>query len=269
MESVVRIEGSSSCGYTWGGTPGAYPQPPGNKIASGDPGRTPAPGFFVRDLGPRSASLPPLPPWSPPQPLPGPIRTPRTVVRAYRPADAPALYEAVNVDRPALLPWLPWARGEHQNLGQTERTLEHFARQWADPRQPEFPMGIFDPTEREVLGGTGLVRVRPELGDAEVGYWIRGDRQGAGLATEAVGALIGAALSVWGLRRVWVALAAGNQASARVAEKLGLRLERVGRKDRWVEDRGWEDGREYAVLAGEWDAATGRGPGGAGLPAVG
>lgn len=130
-------------------------------------------------------------------------------------------------------------------------------------------MGIFDPTEREVLGGTGLVRLRPELGDAEVGYWIRGDRQGAGLATEAVGALIGAALSVWGLRRVWVALAAGNQASARVAEKLGLRLERVGRQDRWVEDRGWEDGREYAVLAGEWDAATGRGPGGAGLPAVG
>ena len=43
---------------------------------------------------------------------------------------------------------------------------------------------IFDPSEQVVLGSTGLhPRVGPEA--LEIGYWVRTDQTGRGLATEA------------------------------------------------------------------------------------
>lgn len=65
---------------------------------------------------------------------------------------------------------------------------------------------------------------------AEVGYWLGAPFQGRGLATKAVGALVGLAFA----QGPWVRLEAGvfswNEASARVLEKNGFVRESVQRQ---------------------------------------
>jgi RimJ/RimL family protein N-acetyltransferase len=190
-------------------------------------------------------------PWTRPDPLPGPLRTRRCLIRWYEGEDARALHEAVARGREALLPWLPWARHGHGSVEESRLTIAGFGRSRRDAAHPDYVMAIFERGGEALLGGTGLHCIRAATSEAEVGYWIRAGRQGQGLATEAVGALVAAAFGPWGFRRLRLTCAAGNHASRRVAEKLGFRLEGRERQARWVEDVGWDDHLTFGLLASE------------------
>jgi RimJ/RimL family protein N-acetyltransferase len=69
----------------------------------------------------------------------------------------------------------------------------------------------------------GLMVDPPEV--AELAYWVPPEHRGQGLATRGVGLLTAWAHQV-GLARVWLEIEPGNQASLRVAERAGYRLER-------------------------------------------
>ncbi|OYO02508.1 GNAT family N-acetyltransferase [Enemella evansiae] len=73
-----------------------------------------------------------------------------------------------------------------------------------------------------------------------------------GIATEVSRELIRIAFTELGLRRLTAGCFADNQASRRVLEKAGLRLEAVTRKECLHRDRGWLDGCLFAILAEEW-----------------
>jgi RimJ/RimL family protein N-acetyltransferase len=62
---------------------------------------------------------------------------------------------------------------------------------------------------------------------ANVGYWVRADRTGAGYATAAVRLLAAHAFGVLGLQRLELVIAPSNAASLRVAEKVGAVREGV------------------------------------------
>ena len=61
----------------------------------------------------------------------------------------------------------------------------------------------------------------------EIGYWVRSDRTGRGLATSAASALTASALALDGVSRVEIHCDAANRRSAAIPEKLGYRLDRV------------------------------------------
>jgi RimJ/RimL family protein N-acetyltransferase len=198
-------------------------------------------------------------PWTAPAPLPGPIETERLVLRFHEHGDAASMLDALDLDRDALLPWIVWVRTENRTVAECHYTIERFRRQREDRACTNFTMGIFDRATGALVGGTGLQNIRPGQRDAEVGYWIRSDRHGKGLATEATGALITAAVRPqaeggWGFRRIVAACGAQNVASAAVLHKLGLRLELRGRQEQWVDGLGYFDTLRFAVLAEEWDA---------------
>jgi len=202
--------------------------------------------------------------WTPPTPRPTRIETERLVVRVFEPDDAPAMFEAVNESRGSLLPWMVWAQTDHQSPPDSVYYIESTRRQWEKPDSTTFAMGIFEKSTGHFLGSTDLHGIRPELREAEVGYWIRASQRGTGICTEAAGAVISAALRPedaggWGLRRIVVFTAAENMPSRRVCEKLGLRLEQRRKQDRYQgafgdhQSLGYHDSVGYAVLAGEWD----------------
>ncbi len=201
--------------------------------------------------------------WRTPSPLPGPILTARLEVRRYELADAPALFEAVDRDRNALLPWLPWAAFAHRTEADTLAFLRDCRRGYASLDAPNFAMGVFRRSDGELVGGTGLHAPVPQARQAEIGYWVANAERGQGLCTEAAAGLIGAALTPeaaggWGLRRLVVHCAALNVRSVRVCEKLGLRREAIHVADRWFEGSetmaaGYIDSHTYAVLVHEWD----------------
>ncbi|QLQ35775.1 GNAT family N-acetyltransferase [Micromonospora robiginosa] len=104
-----------------------------------------------------------------------------------------------------------------------------------------------------VIGAVELVwRSRADR-TAELGYVLHPEHGGRGLATEAAAALLDWGFAEFGLHRVVARCHAGNEASARLLTRLGLRRE--ARHVRSYRFRGeWADQLVFAVLAEEWRA---------------
>lgn len=134
--------------------------------------------------------------------------------------------------------------------GLEPRDTDAVLRIFADPRQSRFFQADFsDPArcremvERRLaysgpagLGHwvvefegevVGLAHLRPSnavpAGSAELGYFLRPDHSGKGLATEAASALLRHGLWPAGLSAVWALIHESNVASRTVAERLGFR----------------------------------------------
>jgi RimJ/RimL family protein N-acetyltransferase len=78
----------------------------------------------------------------------------------------------------------------------------------------------------DVVGEVGLSGFGHRAGgsrSAEIGYWVRSDRRGRGLATRSVGLVCAWAFEVLRLDVIVARIAGGNSASARVASAAGFR----------------------------------------------
>lgn len=179
--------------------------------------------------------------------VPWPMTTERLLLRAGTAADAAAV----------------WA---HRRLPEVARWQTTWHRDRA-----EFVAGFTDPSR---LGATVVVEsagavigdlmVRIEDGwgqtevadaarstQAELGWTFGSDHQGRGLATEAVGRMIEACFDDLGLRRLTAECFAGNEASRRLMERLGMRREGWAWADALHRDGGWLDSYRYALLREE------------------
>ncbi len=88
---------------------------------------------------------------------------------------------------------------------------------------------------------------------AEVGFVFDPRHQGNGFATEATRALVDWVFTSAGFHRVIGRTEARNGASARVLEKLGMRLEARLVENEWIKGE-WQSELVYAVLDREWTA---------------
>ena len=90
---------------------------------------------------------------------------------------------------------------------------------------------------------------------AELGWVLHPDHAGQGYATEAVRELIRLCFEDLGLRRVTANCFAGNEASWRLMERLGMRRELHAVRESLHRSGEWLDGYGYALLVDEWRAA--------------
>jgi RimJ/RimL family protein N-acetyltransferase len=100
----------------------------------------------------------------------------------------------------------------------------------------------------------GDCAARPDADDprqAEIGFTIAPEHQRRGYATEAVRALLGYLFGTRGKHRVTASCDERNQASARLLERLGMRLEGHLRESTWAKGE-WTDDLLYALLDHEW-----------------
>ncbi|MFG1605760.1 GNAT family N-acetyltransferase [Actinoplanes sp. NPDC049265] len=102
-----------------------------------------------------------------------------------------------------------------------------------------------------VIGTVELVWHSEADATAELGYVFHPDHGGRGLATEAVTAMLEWGFTEFGLHRVHGRCHAGNDRSARLMTRVGMRLE--GRHVESYRFHGeWADRLVFAVLAREW-----------------
>jgi RimJ/RimL family protein N-acetyltransferase len=156
------------------------------------------------------------------------------VVRRLTVADAAAVATAVAENLEHLRPWMPWANPESADEGFQRRRLVEADAQW--DRGADFGYGLFTAagsaggdgatTEERLLGAFGLT-ARRGAKTLEIGYWLRADATGRGLATRAVEALTEIAVNQPDVERVLVYCDEANHASAAIPQRLGYRLERV------------------------------------------
>ena len=153
---------------------------------------------------------------------PGPayrIQTPRLVIRCYQPADATLMMEAIQENLEHLRPWMLWAANEPEKLQDKIDRLRKMRGNF--DLGEDFVYGIFNPEEKQLIGGTGLhTRVGPEA--REIGYWIHKDFINQGLATESSAALVRVAFEIDQVQRVEIHCAPDNIRSAAIPRKLGF-----------------------------------------------
>lgn len=173
------------------------------------------------------------------------------VLRSYDVGDGPLLAEAVNSSYDHLRAWMPWAK-PHQSVEESEQLARKFRARYL--LSEDFVIGVFSVDGRQLLGGTGFhLREGPiSSACAEIGMFIRQGEAGRGLGTRVLRALVQWGFTEWPWQRLAWRCDRRNVASARVAEKAGLRLEGVLRGQPAHVGEGRRDTACYAVLESEW-----------------
>jgi ribosomal-protein-serine acetyltransferase len=144
------------------------------------------------------------------------LKTERLQLEPVGPTHAESLFRAVMDSRPELLPWMPWAR--EPTIADTHNQIRGTIEAW--DQGDEFHYCLVEGREGRALGVAGLNRDGADT--AELHYWIRTDRSGRGLTTEACRALIDWAPRALGVRRLTLWAGRDNVASRRIAVKLGF-----------------------------------------------
>lgn len=131
---------------------------------------------------------------------------------------APMLRVALEVTWDELQRWIPWVFPELEDVPGLAERLSGYRDDFQDGGNALY--AVMDPDETEVWGGAGLYR-RVGPGALEIGYWIRTDRAGMGLATEASRLLTDAGLALDGVHRMEIRCDPEHMASAAIPRKLG------------------------------------------------
>lgn len=175
------------------------------------------------------------------------LETPRLILRAHEPADAPALAALCND-----LDVVRWTSSHPFPY-----ELKH-AEEWIANREPEYQAqtasvhGAFLKETGELIGGVGYHNRAPGHQRAELGYLIGKRYWGRGYATEMARCAVRHGFEDLKFTRIYAGVLSGNAASVRVLEKLGLRRE--GLQRRHINRFGtWHDLELFGLLREEWN----------------
>ncbi len=112
-------------------------------------------------------------------------------------------------------------------------------------------LAVVLPATGAVIGDVVLFCRSEQHRQGEIGYIFHPDCAGRGYATEAARALLGLAFAEFGLHRITGRIDARNAASARVLQRLGMRLEAHFAQNEFIKGE-WTDEIVYAILDHEW-----------------
>ena len=133
--------------------------------------------------------------------------------------------------------------------------VQMFLDQQADRPRRKFQLAITLSDSGRLIGGCGIRREPENDWEAEIGYELAPQNWGHGYATEAALAIVDFGFRELGLHRIAAWCIADNTASARVLERLGLRLEGRLREKEYFKGRWW-DTLLYGLLESEWRASV-------------
>ncbi|MFD0739228.1 GNAT family N-acetyltransferase [Lysobacter koreensis] len=174
----------------------------------------------------------------------------RIRLRGFREDDLHDLY-AVHSD-PQVMRY--WSFPAWTELAQAQDRLAN-AMSGRDPRRL-LCWAIAERGDDRLVGGVTLFSIDRAQGRAEVGYSLRSDRWGRGLAREALQLALAHAFDGLGLRRVEADVDPRNAASCALVERFGFVREGLLR-ERWLVAGELQDSAIYGLLARDWRARQG------------
>ena len=176
------------------------------------------------------------------------LETERLRLEPTKGEHAGALWNAIERSLPELRRWMSWAASTSpQRVSEFAQRAEAGWERWDNW---EFVV-VFD---GEIVGSLGLNRYDEMWRTANLGYWIRSDVSGRGIATEAAGVVVRFAFELVDLNRLELVADVDNLASQRVAEKVGFQKEGIKREGTWIGGRG-VDVFAYGLLASDIEGA--------------
>ena len=149
------------------------------------------------------------------------------VLRPWRGDDAELLLPVLEANQTHLGPWIPRRVAEPVPIAELAERLSQFGVDFEEER--EWRYALFTPDEATVLGDVGLYPRNAEgrvafagADRVEVGYWLRADMTGRGLATEAARAVLDVAAFLGVFGHVEIRCDARNAPSIAVPRRLGF-----------------------------------------------
>jgi ribosomal-protein-serine acetyltransferase len=179
------------------------------------------------------------------------IETNRLQLRRFSRRDSSALNEAIRISLPDLNEWLPWARTDYES-GDAGAFIRDSLQAWKEARAWDYTIRLRDNPTRHI-GNISIWTVSKSGKIAEIGYWIRSDETSKGICTEAADALLAEAFGAMGFHKVIMRIAVGNDASHRVAEKLGFTRDGILREELLIRGN-WVDHTLWTMLDREHQA---------------
>ncbi len=169
------------------------------------------------------------------------IRTERLVLRALRFSDAAAIFAyAQDAEVAQHTLWDP-----HQTIRDSHAFLEFASDQFRAGRMLVWGITL-KPVDR-VIGTVGLANIASQHQRAELGFALARDCWNQGITTEAAKAVVDFGFAKLNLNRIEAFCKPENLGSARVLEKVGMKLEGVLRQHQFIKGR-FEDLSLYSVL---------------------
>jgi RimJ/RimL family protein N-acetyltransferase len=169
------------------------------------------------------------------------------------------LREFVESDWPAVLAYQsdPLYMRYYPLTHRTEEDAREFVQMFLDQQQEQprtkFQLAAIHQADQKLIGNCGIRMKAPDAHEADIGYEFAPAYWGQGYATEAARAIVAFGFTALGLHRIWSWCIADNVGSARVLEKVGMRLEGRLRENEWMKGRWW-DTLLYGILEDEWRA---------------
>ncbi len=186
---------------------------------------------------------------------PDPLATRRFELRPFKKRDIEPLLDAVNVSLADLYVWLPWAHRGYSRVDAT-RFVKETMRSWREQRAYDFAIRADEDPGRHI-GNVSIWFISRGFRSGEIGYWIRSDMAGGGVATEVTARMVEVGFEDLRMHRIVLRIAVGNRASERVAEKLGFVREGILREELEVHGK-WLDHTVYSMLEHEYQAQRDR-----------
>lgn len=186
-------------------------------------------------------------------PVPRPrLENEKLILQRFTKRDAQTLDDAIKASLPDLNQWLPWARMDYTQ-SDTTAFIRESIQAWKEERAWDYSMRLTDEPKRHV-GNISFWTVSKLGKIAEIGYWVRSDETRRGICTEAMSLLLEETFNSLGYHKVVLRIALGNDASDRVAEKLGFTKEGVLREELLIRGN-WVDHTLWSLLDREYRAA--------------
>ena len=176
-----------------------------------------------------------------------PVRSPRLSLRPLSAADTTALLAYRS--RADVCRYVPFTPMDTAIIA--ERLGTAWARTSLNDEGQNLTLGVEVTDTGELVGDVVLMWHSREHRGGEIGYVLNPESSGHGYATEAVGRLLGLAFDDLGLHRVIARVDARNDASARLARRLGMRQEAYLVRNEWFKGE-WTDEVDFALLEEEW-----------------
>jgi RimJ/RimL family protein N-acetyltransferase len=173
----------------------------------------------------------------------------RLSLRAYRPGDRALYFRMIRENRDHLYEFLPPILETMQNEADAEAFIRWINSEWQ--QRNLFLFGVWEKAAGVYTGETYLANPDWHVPSIELGYFVTRASAGKGFATEAARATLRYAFEHLQVSRVDLQCRADNEASQRVAERCGFRLEgrqrlRHRKKSGALVDRLW-----YGLLRSE------------------
>lgn len=160
--------------------------------------------------------------------VPMPIRTPRLLIRPKQIGDGATTSAAVIETWDDLHKWMRWAENRNEFTAASMEIRNRHVMAGFILREAIELIGVEAATGTAVIW-CGLHDIDWQGGHCDTGFWVRSSAQRRGFATEAANALVRYAFGALRMRRIGLTHSAGNEASRRIAEKLGFSLEGIQR----------------------------------------